>query len=35
MVGDLTMHGVTKELTLSVDGPSAALKQGPTLRVGG
>jgi len=34
MVGDLTMHGVTREVTLTVDGPSPALKQGPTLRVG-
>jgi polyisoprenoid-binding protein YceI len=34
MVGDLTMHGVTKEITLNVDGPSPALKQGPSLRVG-
>ena len=34
MVGDLTMHGVTKEVTLSVEGPSPALKQGPDLRVG-
>lgn len=34
MVGDLTMHGVTKEVTLSVEGPSPAIKQGPALRVG-
>jgi len=34
MVGDLTMHGVTKELTMNVEGPSPALKQGPILRVG-
>jgi polyisoprenoid-binding protein YceI len=34
MVGDLTMHGVTKEVTLSVEGPSPALKQGPDLRAG-
>ena len=34
MVGDLTMHGVTKEVTLDVDGPSPALQQGPTVRVG-
>jgi polyisoprenoid-binding protein YceI len=26
VTGDLTMHGVTKEVTLDVDGPSAALK---------
>lgn len=34
MTGDLTMHGVTKELTLNVEGPSPPLKQGPSLRVG-
>ena len=34
MVGDLTIHGVTKEVTLAVEGPSPALKQGPNLRVG-
>ena len=34
LTGDLTMHGVTKELTLTVEGPSAPLKQGPNLRVG-
>lgn len=26
LVGDLTMHGVTKEVTLNVEGPSAAIK---------
>ena len=26
MVGDLTIHGVTKEVTLDVDGPSAPMK---------
>jgi polyisoprenoid-binding protein YceI len=26
VTGDLTMHGVTKEVTLDVDGPSAAIK---------
>lgn len=26
MVGDLTIHGVTKEIVLDVDGPSAAIK---------
>ena len=26
MVGDLTIHGVTKEVTLDVDGPSAPIK---------
>jgi polyisoprenoid-binding protein YceI len=34
MIGDLAIHGVTKEVTLNVEGPSPALKQGPTLRVG-
>ncbi len=34
LTGDLTMHGVTKELTLTVEGPSAPLKQGQNLRVG-
>jgi polyisoprenoid-binding protein YceI len=27
LVGDLTMHGVTKEVTLNVEGPSPAIKQ--------
>jgi polyisoprenoid-binding protein YceI len=26
IIGDLTLHGVTKEVTLDVDGPSAAVK---------
>ena len=34
LIGDLTMHGVTKEVTLTVEGPSAPLKQGQNLRVG-
>ena len=34
LVGDLTIHGVTKEVTLDVDGPSPPLKQGPNLRAG-
>ena len=34
LTGDLTMHGVTKEVTLTVEGPSAPLKQGQNLRVG-
>ena len=34
LVGDLTIHGVTKEVTLDVEGPSAAIKQGPMLRAG-
>jgi polyisoprenoid-binding protein YceI len=27
LIGDLTMHGVTKEVTLNVEGPSPVLKQ--------
>src|SRR5436190_13137769 len=34
LIGDLTMHGVTKEIALDVEGPSAPLKQGQNLRVG-
>jgi polyisoprenoid-binding protein YceI len=34
LVGDLTIHGITKEVTLDVDGPSPAVKQGPILRSG-
>lgn len=34
LIGDLTMHGVTKEVALEVDGPSPPLKMGPGLRVG-
>jgi len=34
LVGDLTIHGVTKEVTLEVEGPSAPIKQGPQLRTG-
>ena len=34
IIGDLTMHGVTKEITLDVEGPSPALQQGPDTRVG-
>jgi polyisoprenoid-binding protein YceI len=26
MIGDLTLHGITKEITFDVDGPSAAIK---------
>jgi len=32
VVGDLTIHGVTKEVTLDVEGPSGPVKQGPMLR---
>ncbi|OFW10832.1 MAG: hypothetical protein A3H96_04090 [Acidobacteria bacterium RIFCSPLOWO2_02_FULL_67_36] len=35
LIGDLTMHGVTKEVTLDVEGPSAPLKtQNGALRIG-
>src|SRR4051812_6026176 len=34
LIGDLTIHGVTKEVTLDVEGPSAPVKQGPSLRAG-
>jgi polyisoprenoid-binding protein YceI len=34
LIGDLTMHGVTKEVALDVEGPSPALKQGRLLRTG-
>src|SRR5579885_3660672 len=34
LIGDLTMHGVTKEVTLDVEGPSAPIKQGNLLRTG-
>jgi polyisoprenoid-binding protein YceI len=34
LVGDLTIHGVTKEVTLDVEGPSASIKQGTNLRTG-
>ena len=34
LVGDLTIHGVTKEVTLDVEGPSAPIKQGTSLRTG-
>jgi polyisoprenoid-binding protein YceI len=35
MIGDLTMHGVTKEVTLDVEGPSPAVKvQNGGLKVG-
>jgi len=34
IVGDLTIKGMTKEITLDVDGPSAPLKVGPNQRRG-
>ena len=34
LIGDLTMHGVTKEVTLDVEGPSPVIKQGKDVRVG-
>jgi polyisoprenoid-binding protein YceI len=36
VTGDLTLHGVTKEVTLNVDGPSAPMKNpmGPGQRMG-
>jgi len=34
VVGDLTIHGVTKEVTLDVDGPSAPIAAGPNKRRG-
>lgn len=36
LIGDLTMHGVTKEVTLNVEGPSPVLKQpNGSLKIGG
>jgi polyisoprenoid-binding protein YceI len=35
LIGDLTMHGVTKEVTLNVEGPSPVLKQANgSLKIG-
>lgn len=34
ITGDLTMHGVTREVMLDVEGPSAPLTQGQVVRVG-
>ena len=34
LVGDLTIKGVTKEVALDVDGPSAPMKMGPNQRRG-
>jgi polyisoprenoid-binding protein YceI len=34
LIGDLTMHGVTKEVALDVEGPTPAVKQRNGLKVG-
>lgn len=34
LTGDLTMHGVTKEVVLDVEGPTAPLNQGQSQRIG-
>ncbi len=34
LVGDLTMHGVTKEVTLDVDGPTAQVNAGRNFVIG-
>ena len=34
LTGDLTIHGITKAVTLDVEGPTAPLAQGAMLRVG-
>jgi polyisoprenoid-binding protein YceI len=34
VIGDLTMHGVTREVVLDVAGPSAPLTQGQVVRIG-
>lgn len=34
LVGDLTIHGITKEVTLDVEGPSPPLRQGNMVRAG-
>lgn len=34
LTGDLTMHGVTREVVLDVEGPMTPIKQGPRLRTG-
>jgi polyisoprenoid-binding protein YceI len=34
VTGDLTMHGVTREVVLDAEGPSPQLKQGQSVRVG-
>jgi polyisoprenoid-binding protein YceI len=34
VIGDLTMHGVTREVPLEVEGPSPEVRQGNTRRIG-
>ena len=34
VTGDLTLHGVTREVVLDVEGPSAEQKMGPMTRIG-
>jgi polyisoprenoid-binding protein YceI len=34
VTGDLTIHGVTKEVVLDVEGPTAEVKMGPNLKSG-
>ncbi|MEW5917634.1 MAG: YceI family protein [Gemmatimonadota bacterium] len=34
LIGDLTIHGVTKEVVLDVDGPTPPLNQGQSQRIG-
>jgi len=34
VTGDLTLHGVTKEVVLEVEGPSPEVKMGPNLKSG-
>jgi len=34
VIGDLAMHGVTKEVVLNVEGPTTEVQVGPTARIG-
>jgi len=34
VTGDLTIHGVTKEVVLEVEGPTSEVKMGPSIRSG-
>ena len=34
VTGDLTLHGVTKEVVLQVEGPTPEVKMGPSLKAG-